>query len=94
MATDNFLKPGASRIQCSVQHKIFSINDEGKIEYHYKDNENFVDIEYVETEVGGLNPSLIDVYNLKFNNGYGSVIETKINILGISDISNPIITQM
>ena len=30
MATDNFLKPGASRIQCSVQHKIFSINDEGK----------------------------------------------------------------
>ena len=27
---DNFLKPGASRIQCSVQHKIFSINDEGK----------------------------------------------------------------
>lgn len=26
---DNFLKPGASRIQCSVQHKIFSINDEG-----------------------------------------------------------------
>lgn len=27
---DNYLKPGASRIQCSVQHKIFSINDEGK----------------------------------------------------------------
>ena len=27
---DNFLKPGASRIQCSVQHKIFAINDEGK----------------------------------------------------------------
>lgn len=26
---DNFLKPGASRIQCSVQHKIFSINDQG-----------------------------------------------------------------
>lgn len=30
MATDNYLKPGASRIQCSVQHKIFAINDEGK----------------------------------------------------------------
>ena len=30
MANEQFLKPGASRIQCSVQHKIFSINDEGK----------------------------------------------------------------
>lgn len=30
MANNQFLKPGASRIQCSVQHKIFSINDEGK----------------------------------------------------------------
>lgn len=30
MATDNYLKPAASRIQCSVQHKIFAINDEGK----------------------------------------------------------------
>ena len=29
MAKDNFLKPGASRIQCSVQHKIFSMNDQG-----------------------------------------------------------------
>ena len=26
---DNFLKPGASRIQCSVQHKLFSLNDQG-----------------------------------------------------------------
>ena len=30
MANEQFLKPGASRIQCSVQHKIFSINDDGK----------------------------------------------------------------
>ena len=30
MATEQFLKPGASRIQCSVQHRIFAINDEGK----------------------------------------------------------------
>ena len=29
MATDNFLKPGASRIQCSVQHRIFAVNDQG-----------------------------------------------------------------
>ena len=30
MPTNEYLKPGASRIQCSVQHRIFSINDEGK----------------------------------------------------------------
>ena len=29
MANEKFLKPGASRIQLSVQHRIFSINDEG-----------------------------------------------------------------
>lgn len=30
MPTNDYLKPAASRIQCSVQHKIFAINDEGK----------------------------------------------------------------
>lgn len=30
MATSQYLKPGASRIQCSVQHRVFSINDQGK----------------------------------------------------------------